>query len=437
MIDIKFIRENPEKVKQGVKSKNADVDIDKLLELDKRRRELIAEIDGLRAEQNKKSKGGPQDPVALEELKGLKERIKILESEFEAVAGEFDNLMLRVPNLPMEDVPVGKDERDNKVIKEWGEIPKFNFKPKDHLELGESLGIIDTERAAKISGTRFGYLKRGAAMLEFALMSFVAERLSSEKWIKTVAKKNKLETDFKQFTLVIPPVLVRPEAMAGMGYIDTEKDKDERYFLEKDNLFLVGTSEQSVGPMHSDEVFNEKDLPLRYLAFSSCFRREAGSYGKDVKGILRVHQFDKLEMFSYALPEKSQAEHKLLSAIEEELMRELKIPYRVVQLCTGDLARPSASTLDIEAWMPGQNEYRETHSTSNTTDFQSRRLNIRVRLKTKNSKLETRYAHTLNGTAFAIGRAVIAILENYQTEKGTVKIPKALQKYIFGVKEIK
>lgn len=382
--------------------------IDKILALDERWRHILKELEESRAEANKKSKDAPA-PKEIENLKKLKKKIKVLEGKLGMVEKELNGLMYQLPNLLLPDVPIGKDEKDNKVLYEVGERPKFNFEPKKHYELGESLDIIDTERAAKVSSSRFGYLKGQAALFEFALIN-----LTLKKLVK------------KGFIPVIPPVLINEEMMKGMGYIDTEADRVERYFLDKDNQYLVGTSEQSVGPMHSGEIFEEKDLPIRYVAFSSCFRREAGSYGKDVRGIMRVHQFDKLEMFSYARPGDSVEEHKFLLSIQEELVKELKLAYRAVQLSAGDLARPSAATFDIETWFPGLGEYKETHSCSNTTDFQSRRLNIRFRRK--NGDLE--FVHMLNGTAFAIGRIILAILENYQRKDGTIKIPEALKKYL-------
>lgn len=409
MLDIKFIRQNPEEVKKGLKKRNLDRSIvDEVLALDAKWRQVLKELEEGRAEINKKSKEKPA-PEEIEDLKKLKNKLKGLEDEFGIVEKNLDEKMHQIPNLPLPDVPAGKDERDNKLLYEVGDRPKFNFEPKKHYELGESLDIIDTERAAKVSGSRFGYLKGQAALLEFALLNFALKKL-----IK------------KGFIPIIPPVLINEEMMKGMGYIDTEADREERYWLEKDKQYLVGTSEQAVGPMHSGEIFNEKDLPVRYAAFSSCFRREAGSYGKDVRGMMRVHQFDKLEMFSYAKPEDSVQEHKFLLAMEEELVKDLDLAYRVVQLCAGDLGRPSAATFDIETWFPGLGEYKETHSCSNTTDFQSRRLNIRLRKK--NGDLE--FVHLLNGTAIAMSRTPIAILENYQQKDGSIKIPKALKKYM-------
>lgn len=405
MLDIKLIRKNPERVKEALKRRYAEVDIDRLLGLDEKRRELIQETDMLRAEQKKASGREGGDRERARELKAL---LKEKGVKLEETVREFEALLYRLPNLAFDDVPEGKDERANKLIREVGELPRFAFEPKDYLTLAQELDLLDMKRAAKISGSRFGILKNEAVLLEFALVALA---------LKTLGPKG--------FIPLVPPVLIKPAMMRGMGYIDTEADTQERYYLEKDKLFLVGTSEQAIGPMHKDEVFDEKELPRRYLAFSSCFRREAGSYGKDTKGILRVHQFDKVEMFVFCRPEESKKEHQLLLEMEEKLMQALKIPYRIMQLATGDLAQPSAATYDIEAWLPGQKQYRETHSCSNCTDFQARRLNIRYREK-KGGKLA--FVHTLNGTAFAIGRSLIAIVENYQQKDGSVKIPRVLQK---------
>lgn len=421
MLDIKFIRKNPNKVKEGCQKKQVQVDIDKLLELDKKRREILQALEDMRAQKNKankeiqKAKDKKVREKIILEMKELDKNSDRITTTLKEIEKELNSLMLQIPNLPQDDVPVGKDEKENKVIKTVGQIPKFDFKPKDYMEIAKNFDLIDTERASKVSGSRFGYLKREAALIEIALVKFAFDTLLKEGFIP-----------------VVPPVLIRPEMMKGMGYIDTEEDLAERYFLEKDKLFLVGTAEQSIGPMHSNEIFLEKELPKRYAGFSSCFREEAGAYGKDTKGILRVHQFDKVEMFSFSLPEKSKEEHLFLLKMAENLMQSLKLPYRVVQLCTGDLSRPSAATFDIETWLPGQNKYRETHSISNCTDFQARRLNIRYRAK--DGKLN--FVHTLNGTAFAIGRTLIAIIENYQQKDGSIKIPEVLHPYL-SFKEIK
>lgn len=408
-----------------MRNRNADLDVDYLLDLDGRRRGKIAEVNTMRARQNeyadeiaRASADARAEQIAAS--RALKKNLGHLEFEMKVLEEEFEEMMYKMPNIPLPDVPIGKDERDNVVLCEVGERPQFSFQPRDYMDIAMRSGLIDIERAAKVSGSRFGYIKGDLARLEFALVQFAFDRLGREEFIP-----------------IVPPVMVREEMMRGMGYIDTEEDRRERYELEKDDLFLVGTSEQSVAPMHADEIFDEADLPRRYVAFSTCFRREAGSHGKDTHGILRVHQFDKVEMISFTKPEDSKKEHEFLLKIEEELMQMLKLPYRVVALCAGDLSRPSAATFDIEAWLPGQNngagEYRETHSCSNTTDFQARRLNIRHR--GAGGKLE--FVHVLNGTAFAIGRMLIAILENYQQPDGTIKIPDALQKYVGGRKDIK
>ncbi len=413
MLDINFIRQNPEKVKKGCLKKQVDIDINRLLELDEKRIGELKKIEALRAEQNKISRqsGGEKGiDESIKRAKALKEKIKEEEERFKTTKGDFDELMFKIPNLPFDDVPEGKDERGNIVVKKNDRVPNFKFPVRNHLEIGEELDLIDVKRAAKVSGTRFGYLKNEAVLLEFALISFAFDNLVKEGFIP-----------------IIPPVLMKPKMLKAMGYLDTKQDREERYFLEKDDLFLAGTSEQPIGAMHQGEILEEKDLPKRYIGFSSCFREEAGSYGKDTKGILRVHQFDKVEMFSFCHPEKSKEEHKFLVSLEEKLIKELKLPYQLVHLCGGDSSRVSASTFDIEVWMPGQNKYRETNSCSNCTDFQSRRLNIRYQ-DSKTNNLE--FVHTLNGTVFAIGRILIAIIENYQTADGRIEIPDVLTKYL-------
>lgn len=415
MIDIELVRENPEKVRKGVEAKGIDPSIvNRVAKLDKKWRGTLQTVEKLRHEKNVLSK----DPSAKEitKAKKVKQELKKLEDDLKKVSEEYEEALRQIPNLPADDVPVGKDESENKVVRDWGEKTKFEFKARDHLELGAMLDIIDVERAAKVSGSRFGYLKGDAVLLELALVNLAMETLTKEG-----------------FYPVVPPVLVRKEAMQGMGYM--EHMGNEEFYLVygahkkpsegEQEYYLVGTSEQSIGPMHMEEVFEEKELPKRYIAFSPCFRREAGSYGKDTRGIFRVHQFDKVEMFSYTKPEESEKEHENLLELEEKLFQALELPYQVVEMCTGDLGAPAAKKYDIEAWIPSQEKYREMTSTSNTTDFQARRLNIKYK---KGNELE--FVHTLNGTAFAIGRTIIAILENNQKKDGTVVIPKVLQEYM-------
>ncbi|MDD5760764.1 MAG: serine--tRNA ligase [Candidatus Pacebacteria bacterium] len=420
MLDIKFIREQPEKIKQGIQKKGADISlVDKALELDNKKRKLLQEIEAIRAKKNateKKIAEEKDKEKIIQVLKEAKEFLLIKEKELASIEEEYFKAMSLIPNPPLDDVPEGKDDKENVVLREVGKKPQFDFTPQDYLTLGENLDMIDVKRAAKISGSRFGILKRGAATLEVALIKFIFDKLTK-----------------KGFIPIFPPVLIKPRPFWGMGYLD--RGAEEVYYLAKDDLYLVGTSEQIIGPMHLDEVFQEEDLPLRYVSFSSCFRREAGSYGKDTKGILRVHQFDKIEMFVFCKPEDSVKEHQFLLSMEEEIMKDLKIPYRVLNICTGDLGDPAVAKYDIEAWLPGQNkgegEYRETHSTSNCTDFQSRRLNIKFKNK-KTGKNEL--VHTLNGTALALGRGIVAVMENYQTKDGKIRVPRALWRYTNGVK---
>jgi len=419
MLDIKYIRENPELIKEGCRKKQIKIDIDQLLEIDKKRKELMLALEDARAQKNKANEEIKQlhekgrKEVIILKMRELDKNNDRIEAEFRELDAEFQGLMGLIPNPPCPDVHEGKDDSENKVIRKWGNLPKFDFKPKAHFELGESLDIIDTKRAGKVSGSRFGYLKNEMAFLELAMINFAVDTLSKQGFVP-----------------VIPPVMINLDSMKGMGYLE-HGGEENMYILEKDNLILVGTSEQSIGPMHKDETFEEKDLPKRYIGISTCFRREAGSYGKDTKGILRVHQFNKVEMFSFTKPEDSDKEHEYLLDLEEKLMQALKLPYQVVKMCTGDLGMPAARKYDIEVWLPSENRYRETHSTSTCTDFQARRLNIRF--KRKDGKLE--FVHMLNGTAFS-ERPILAILENYQQKNGLVKIPDVLQKYT-GFKVIK
>jgi seryl-tRNA synthetase len=403
MLDIKFIRENPEAVVAGAEAKGVRVNIARLLEIDLEKNKLSKKRDELRAAKNSTEKPTPAEIAAI---RRSKEELKEVEAQLSGIEKEWQKLMQSIPNPPRPDVKVGKDDSENYVIRTEGDIPSFKFDPKDHMELAN--GAIDTERAAKVSGSRFSYFVGDIAKLELAVINYTFDTVISEG-----------------FTPVFPPVLISGDSMEAMGYLE-HGGESETYHFAKDDLYLVGTSEQSVGPMHKDEIFAESQLPVRYAAFSTCFRREAGSYGKDTKGIIRVHQFDKIEMFSFTTPEMSDKEHDFLLSVEEKLVSGLGLPYHVLGIVSGDLGAPAARKYDIETWFPSQNKYRETHSTSTCTDFQARRLNIKYR-KDDGTKL---YLHTLNGTAFALGRIIAAILENNQQEDGSVNIPKALQKYI-------
>ncbi len=414
MININLIRENPAAVKAAVASKKRDPKlVDKLIRLDESWRNKTTALNQLKSEQNSLNVLLAKERSAdlLTRAKILKERINIFDKEVKEIEEKRSVVWLQLPNLPLATVPTGATDKENKVIKEWGKKPDFDFPPLDYLTLGENLGLIDVKRAAKVSGARFGYLKNEAAFLEFALVKFVFDSLRAAG-----------------FEILLPPVLIKKEMMKGMGYVDVKADKDETYFLNKDDLYLIGTAEQAIGPYHADEIIPEDELPKRYVGFSPSFRREAGSYGKDTRGILRVHQFDKIEMFALAKPEDSAAEHAFLLGWAEKFMQSLKLPYHLIEMCTADLGQTAAAKFDIEAWLPGQNEYRETHSISNVTDFQSRRLNIRYQPKKGGDS--PILLHTLNGTAFAIGRALIAIFENYQNKDGSIRVPEVLQDFV-------
>jgi seryl-tRNA synthetase len=403
MLDLKFIVENQKLVEENAKNKNIPIDIAAIVELDKRRRELLVKTENLRAEQKRLTK----DQIAR--AKELKKEIKDLEPELEKTLKELNELAAQVPNIISKSTPVGKDESENKIIRTNGKPRKFDFTPLDHIELGTKLGILDFDKAAEMSGARFYYLKGGAALLEFALIQFVIQKLVS-----------------KGFTPIIPPVLVKENAMFSTGFFPADRNEIYSVNPNEDNLFLVGTSEVPLTMLHANEILNSEKLPLHYCGFSTCFRREAGSYGKDTKGIIRVHQFDKIEMFSFCKPEDSEKEHELILSIEEEIFQELKIPYQVINICSGDLGAPAAKKYDIEAWIPTQNKYREVTSCSNCTDYQARRAGI----KYTNTEGKKSLIHTLNGTAIAMARAIVAIMENCQNKDGTIEIPEVLRPYM-------
>ncbi|PJC29085.1 serine--tRNA ligase [Candidatus Shapirobacteria bacterium CG_4_9_14_0_2_um_filter_40_11] len=401
MVDIKKLRENPDFFKKATADKQRGSGlVDEVLKLDGEKRNLLQKVETLRAERNKL---GKED---IERGKQIKVDLSGLKADLSRVDKELEEMLWKLPNPAMPDVPVGKDENENVEVRKWGEIPKFDFAPKAHWQLGESLDLIDTQRAGKVSGTRFGYLKNEGVLLELALLNFGLKKLIE-----------------KGFTPVLPPVMIAKEVMSALGY--NNYGFDETYQIVDEDLVLVATAEHALVPYYKDEILTEGDLPKRFVGFSSAFRKEAGSYGKDTKGILRVHQFNKLEMVSFCKPEDSQKEHEFILGIEEELMQTLKIPYHVTQMCTGDLGDPAAAKFDIEAWFPSENIYRETHSCSNCTDYQARRLNIRFKRKTG----EIEFVHILNGTAFS-ERPILAILENYQKPDGTVEVPEVLRQFV-------
>ena len=406
MIDIKLLRENPDIVRDAVANKGVSVDVDRIILLVKQRRELLGEAEQMRAKQKKE--GSESAREAMQELKAT---IKEKEDAIAKIDEDLNWLLLELPNIPSADVPDGKSEEDNVVVREVGERKKFDFKPLSYIELAEKHELVDTERAAKVSGSRFGYLLREAALIEMALVRYAYEQLLPEGFVP-----------------VIPPVMIKPDVYRGMGRL-TRSQEEERYYLPADDMYLVGSSEHTIGPLFKDEILDPKKLPMRFVGFSTCFRREAGSYGKDTKGILRVHQFDKVEMFVFTTPDESFAELERLVSWQEKLYKGLGIPYRIVSICKGDMGFTDAKQYDVEAWLPGQNDglgqYRETHSASNTTDFQARGENIRFR----NKEGKTEYAHMLNATALALGRTIIALLENYQQKDGSIVVPEALRPY--------
>ena len=415
MIDPQLLKTNIEAIEENLRKRDLDIDLDKLKLLDESRRTLKFESEKLRAEQKKLGKeiasaSEKEKVILLEKAEKISDKVKSLSEETQQKDEEFFDAWIKIPNIVNSSSPVGKTDEDNKEIKKVGE-PKSIKNPMTHLEIGENLGLIDVERASKISGSRFSYLFGDLVKIQFNLVSYTLNKLSE-----------------KGFNPTIPPVLVRENALFGTGFFPD--DSDQVYEVQNDDLFLVGTSEVSLAALHTDEIIDMNNLPLRYAGYSTCFRREAGTYGKDTSGIFRVHQFDKVEMFSFCDPEKSNEEHEQILAIEEEILKDLEIPYRVVDVCTGDLGASAAKKYDIEAWIPSQKKYREVTSCSNTTDFQARRLNMRTKNEDGNTIL-----HTLNGTALAVGRILIALLENNQQSDGSVTFSDDLGK-ILGVNKL-
>ena len=412
MLDVRAIREDPESYRSGLARRNLGDAVDEILSLDQRRRELTAEVEELRAEQNRAGKAigaaeGEEKKRLIEEVGKVSARLRELEPDLEGAEAELSELLAKTPNVPHESAPDGFTEEDAVEVRSTGERPSFGFEPRDHAELGELLGILDAERGSRTSGSRFVYLLGDIVFVQFALVRHALDILAA-----------------KGFVPVIPPVLVREEAMYGTGFLPT--DEVNIYRTREDDLYLVGTSEVSLAAYHLGEILDEPALPIRYCGYSTCFRREAGSYGKDLGGMFRVHQFDKVEMFSFTRPEDSWEEHEFLVGVEEEIIGNLGLPYRVVNVAAGDLGGAAAKKYDIEVWLPGQDRYRELTSCSNTTDYQARRMQTRVR----RSSGEIEVLHTLNGTATAVGRTLIAILENNQRADGSVTLPDVLHPYL-------
>lgn len=426
MLDIRFIRENPELVQQAADNKGYDVSISELLKSDESRRSLLAHVEELRAQRNdiaRQMKGGKPEPALIEAGKKIKEELVGLEENLRSVEEDFTRRLKAVPNMPTHDVPVSRNEDDNVVVKTVGEIPQFDFTPRNHYEIAQDRGWLDKERAAKVAGSRFAYVMGDMVKLELAIEQFVVDTLTDEAKIKEIAANAGLEhISTKPFIPVLPPLMIKTEAYDQMDRLEPQ---DDRYKIEGEELWLQGSAEHVLGSMHAGEIFDEKDLPVRYLGFATSFRKEAGTYGKDMEGLIRMHQFDKLEMESFATADTSYDEHLLFIAIQEHLIAALKLPYHVLLKVTGDIGKPDARGVDMEVWLPGQNKYRETHTADYMTDYQSRRLNTRVR---REGGVEL--VHTNDATAFALGRCMVAIIENYQQADGSVVIPEVLRGYM-------
>ena len=421
MLDPKLIKEKPEVIKDMLKARSVEFDLEGLIDSDQKRREFITKTDELRKKKNQvalniseKKKKGEDISSILAEMKSVSEELSKLEVEQNNIEKKYLKLATSIPNLIHESVPIGKDEESNKEIKKWGNIPEFDFKIKDHIDISEDLDLVDLERAAKVAGARFYYLKNDLVRLNQALINFGLDFLRE-----------------KGYSAVQPPYMINRESMEGA--VIAEDFEEVIYKIDNQDLYMIGTSEHAMAAMHSKEIIEGKDIPKKYAGISPCFRKEAGAHGRDQKGIFRVHQFDKIEQFVFSKPEDSWKEHEKLLSIAEEFYQKLEIPYRVMLLSTGDTGNISAKTYDIEAWMAGQNAYREIVSCSNCLEYQARRLKIRFRDKTNE---DTQYVHTLNSTLIATTRVLVAIMENFQTKDGHIRIPEVLQGYMGNQKEI-
>lgn len=430
MIDIRLIRENPELVAQNAKNKGYDIDVNKIVALYEEKHVLQQQVDELRERRNqnaaKMKGGGVPEQSLIDEGKQIKVELAEREGYLGSIEAEFMELFKKVPNIAAEDVPYGASEDENVVAKTVGEKPVFDFGPRNHYEIAEQRQWIDKERAAKVSGSRFAYIKGDLVKLQLAIVSYVIEILTNEDKLKEIADgAGLLDVETQVFTPVLPPLMIRTELYDAM---DRLEPRDDRYKIEDEDLWLQGSAEHVLGSMHADEIFEESQLPLRYLGYATSFRREAGTYGKDMEGILRMHQFDKLEMESFSTADGGMKEHLLFVAIQEYLLGSLGLPYQVIQKCTADIGKPNARGIDMEVWLPGQDRYRETHTADYMTDYQSRRLKTRVRRESGEIEL----VHTNDATAFAVGRIMIAIIENGQDAEGNVRVPEVLRPYLAG-----
>lgn len=432
MLDVQFVRDNPELVAEKSRQKGYQVDIQQLLGFDEERRELVQQVEDLRRQRNELStqmKGGKPSEEMIAKGRELREQLGDLEHKLESIEKEFFALLKAVPNMPADDVPVGSSEEDNVVAKTVGEKPQFDFEPKEHHVIAEAKDWIDKERAAKISGSRFAYLKGDLVRLQFAIIQFVMQTVGDERVLQKLIDENNLQLTAKPFNPVLPPAMLRTEPYAASARLNAE---EVTYQLAQDDLWLNASAEHTLCTMYWNEILPQDQLPIRYIGYSTSFRREAGTYGKDTEGIFRMHQFDKLEMEVFSTPETGLQEHLLLIAIQEYLVQQLGLPYQLLQKSTFDIGKPNARGVDLEVWLPGQGKYRETHTADFMTDYQARDLKIRV----KSNDGQTDLVHTNDATAFALGRILIAIIENYQTKDGNVRIPDVLQPFIGGKSEI-
>lgn len=433
MLDIQYIRDNAATVREKSAQKGHDIDVEKLLACDAERSDLLRQVEALRQQRNEnaatiKQASGKPDQALIDKGKQIKVELAHRETLLRETEEEWLQLLKQVPNMPLDDVPVGHSEAENVVAKEWGEKPAFDFTPKSHAEIGEAKGWIDKERAAKVAGSRFVYLKGDLVLLEFALWQFAFSVLTNEQIIQRLITDNNLALSSKPFMPVLPPAVAKTEAYDATGRLNKE---EQTYKLAEDDLWLNASAEHTMAPMYMNEVLEEKDLPLRFVGYTTAFRREAGTYGKDTEGILRLHQFNKLEMETFSTAESSLQEHYLMIALQEYLMQQLGLPYQVLNKCTADIGGPNARGVDIDVWMPSQGMYRETHTADLITDYQARRMSTRVRRSDGTIEL----VHTNDATAFS-QRPLAAIIENFQTKAGNVLIPEALQPFMAEKEQI-
>lgn len=431
MVDIQLVRANPDYVLEKSKQKGVNINVEQLLQLDKDRLMVLQEVETLRKNRNENADklkgGGKPDQSVIDEGKQIKVELAKREEILAQIDNEWLALLKTIPNMPTDDTPVGQSEDDNVVVETWGEKPTFGFEPRSHWEIAQSKGWIDKERAAKVAGARFAYIKGELVHLQFAIVQYVMNRLSDESWLKALIEEENLNVSSKPFVPIIPPMLIKTDVFDAMGRLEP---KDQRYKVGEadDDLWLNGSAEHTIGSMYYKETLNEEDIPVRYIGYATSFRREAGTYGKDMEGILRLHQFDKLEMETFTSPAEGYSEHLLLVAVQKKFMKELGLHFQVMLKCTADIGDPNARGVDINTWMPGQKAYRETHSADYMSDYQARRLGTKI--KNRDGRVEL--AHTNDATALVLSRIPAVIIEQFQTAEGDVNVPSVLHEFMRG-----